>query len=93
MPFPLKGRPDVENERVGWILDGNSLCTHSVRQAVATSTALQDEVNDQRHNDQNGYLYAGALQDGAWTTLCIPTAALPVIPISSIHAGLYRNLE
>jgi hypothetical protein len=67
----------------------------AVRQAVAAGPAtLQDDVDDQRHDDQYGNLHAWALQNGAWTTIRIATAALAVISISSIHdESLYINLE
>jgi hypothetical protein len=58
-------------------------------QAISTrSTALQDEIDNQRDDEQNGNLNGGAFHQRARTTICRTTPALTVISISSVHADL-----
>jgi hypothetical protein len=51
-------------------------------------SALQDEIDDQCDDQQNGNLHSGAFHQRAWTTIWVTPPALTVISISSVHAGL-----
>jgi hypothetical protein len=64
-----------------------------IRNFLSTS-ALQEDENDQRYDKQDHNLHAWARQYRAATVLGIATAAMfSVAPISSVHAYLFEQLE